>query len=359
MTPLYSQRLRYACLKARELLVGRAFVSRHPWTPYCRYCPIENLRAILLAVCIYVSLPLAAQAQSGNEAGITEEYANKVINEAVNTNTLFASQDFISTGRFSQRRRDQPDTSYETFRLPGEMVFGERDDTIRPFLLGHFALLKVTSGVASPDGESPADFSVANLFAISGGSGVYIRLWERVWLAPALAVSFAHLRNSYDFNNPYSQKVLRKQDEEYFNWSMNLFTYTPGLRILYEARIGARTFHYTLGFMQLLNDSIHSTSDKINIDSASSLLSNRFEYRYPLGVSIADNDLSIQPIFQWSNISGKAASGLGFVNMFEVGADVLADVKESFLFFSQLYVGASYISADNFEGYHIGFGGHF
>lgn len=325
---------------------------------FCQGC-LQKPRGLCLAVLACVFMSFAVEAQSGSEGGITQEYANKAINEAVNTSTLFASQDFISTGRFLQRRRGQPDTSYETFRVPGEVTFGEHDDTIRPFVLGHFALLKVTSGVAAADGNGPNDFSVSNLSALTSGTGVYIRLWKELSIAPTLAVSFAHLRSSYDFNNSFSQRVLQKQDHEYYNWSMNLFTYNPGIRVLYDTQVGAGTFYYTIGFMQLLNDSINSTSDAINIDSASSLLSNRLEYMAPLGVSLADAELSIKPIFQWSNISGKAAAGLGFVNMYEVGADVLADVKESFLWFSQVYVGASYISADNFEGYHIGFGGHF
>lgn len=340
-------------------MISQMAVSRTFSRCSCDWTCSDSLQVLGVAYLLFVFMACVGHAQSRNDAGITQEYANKVINEAVNTNTLFASQDFISTGRFLQRRRGQPDTLYETFRLPGEIAFGEHDDTIRPFVLGHVALLKVTSGVAAPEGPSANDFSVSRLFAITTGTGVYIRLFDTLRVAPTLAVSFAHLRNAYDFNNPYSQQVLQKQDNEFYNWSMNLFTYTPGMRILYEANYGAGTFQYTLGFMQLLNDSINSTSHEINIDSASSLLSNKFEYLEPLGVAIKGNELSIKPIFQWSNISGKAAAGLGFVNMFEVGADVLTDFKESFLFFSQVYVGASYISADNFEGYHLGLGGNF
>jgi hypothetical protein len=282
-----------------------------------------------------------------------------VINVAVNTNTLFASQDLISNGKFLQRRTDQPDTQYETFRLPVEIPLGDEDAVVRPFFQSAGALLKVTSGVTAPPDAGEDDFSITHLFSVTAGTGAYVRLADSFFCVPGLAVSFAHLRNNYDFNNSYSQTVLEQENREFFDWSMDLFTYSPSMKFIYQFTIGEGEGRYTVGYSHLFNNSVYSTSNKIDVNSASGLLINRVEFSQPLGVEVANSNLALRPFFQWSNINGKAASGLRFVNMFEVGADLISKLKETFVIFSEVYIGASYVSADNFEGYHIGFGGHF
>jgi hypothetical protein len=288
-----------------------------------------------------------------------EEYANQVINETVNTNTLFASQDLIANGRYVQRRKGQPDSKYEMFRLPIEIPLAERDSVVRPFVTSSGALLKVTSGASTMDGEGESDFSVSRLFSVMGGAGAYVRLWEGFFVVPSLGVTYTHLRNNYDYNNPYSQSVLQTLGGDFFNWDVDLLTYAPTMRFIYEGTVGSGTAKWVAGFSQLLNDSIHATSDKIKVDSATGFLWNRIEYKKPLGVEVSQGELAIRPFFQWSNISGKAAAGLNLVNLYEVGADVMSLFKEGRAFFSDIYVGASYVSGDSFEGYHLGLGGHF
>jgi hypothetical protein len=292
-------------------------------------------------------------------AGYTRDYVEEVLNESVNTNTLFASHDLISNGRFVQRRVNQPDTQYDTFRVPAEIVLGDRSESIRPFVRTGFGLLKVTGGAASIDGRGLNDFSVTKLITVSSGFGAYFDIAEGLSIAPAVVVSYSHLRNDYDFNNPYSQDVLATEYGEFYNWGLDLFTYTPQMRIVYERPLTTGRFRYTVAVSQLFNDSFHSGSANVKINSSSGLVSNRVEYQYDLGLSLAGAALAIQPFFQWGNISGKAASGLNFVNMFEVGADWIFTFKEKFGPLSALYVGASYVSADSFEGYHIGLGGRF
>lgn len=288
-----------------------------------------------------------------------EQYANQVINETVNTNTLFASQDLIANGRYVQRRKGEPDSKYEMFRLPIEIPLADRDSVFRPFALSSGALLKVTSGTSTIDGAGESDFSTSQLFSVMGGGGVYVRLHERFFVVPSLSLTYTHLRNNYDYNNPYSQSVLQALGGDFFNWNVDLFTYSPTVRFIYEGPVGSGTAKWVAGFSHLLNDSIHTTSDKIKVDSATGFLWNRVEYKKPLGVEVAGGELALRPFFQWSNISGKAAAGLNLVNLFEVGADLMSLFKDSRSFFSDIYVGASYVSGDSFEGYHLGLGGHF
>jgi hypothetical protein len=333
-----------------------------------------RLRAVLalmmgsfrrLFVCVALLLcarfiQTSAECQTRNTPLVfNEEYANQVINETVNTNTLFASQDLIANGRYVQRRKGQPDSKYEMFRLPVEIPLAERGEGFRPFVISSGALLKVTSGTSTVDGPGESDFSLSRLFSVTGGVGAYVRLWEEFFMVPSLGLTYTHLRNNYDYNNPYSQAVLQTLGGDFFNWNVDLLTCAPTVRFIYEGAIGSGTAKWVAGVSQLLNDSIHATSDKIKVDSATGFLWNRLEYKKPLGVEVVEGELAIRPFFQWSNISGKAAAGLNLVNLYEVGADVMSLFKEGGAFFSDIYVGASYVSGDSFEGYHLGLGGHF
>lgn|GEM_PF-1645684 len=318
--------------------------------------------ARLIGICFWlaaIAFPADAFADDVLNPGYTRDYVQEVLNESVNTTTLFAAHELISNGRFLKRRINQPDTKYEMFRLPVELLLTDKSDSVRPFVKTGFGLLKVTGGSTSIDGQGESDFSVTKSLTLISGAGVYIDLADGLSIAPAVMVSYTHLNNQYDFNNPFSQDVLSGQFGDFYNWNLDLLTYTPQLRMIYQTQMGPGRFRYTISASQLFNDSFHSTSVNVSINSASGLISNRFEYQNDLGVSVGTAAVALQPFFQWGYISGKAASGLNFVNMYEVGADVIFSLKEKLAGVSDIYVGASYVSADSFEGYHVGFGAHF
>lgn len=311
--------------------------------------------AALAAGLVAAASPAIAQ---GNDQ---QQFANETINESVNTTTLFAYQDVFSTGKFTKRHSDQPDTRYTTLRAPFEAKLGETGGSWQPYVNGSAALLHVSSGEAMPPGaQGEDDFSTSKLFALATGVGTYYQVSDDFKLAASASLAFSHLTNHYDFNNSYSQQVLQPDSSLYYNWDMNLFTYAPTARAIYETHWerGA-IFNYTLGYSQLFNDSIASSSPAINIDSSTGLLWNRIAYTEPTGVHLYEVPSAVRPFFQWSNISGEAARGLDLVNLYEVGADLVFSFKEKFVVLSQLHWGASYISGDNFEGYHLGLGGKF
>jgi hypothetical protein len=308
---------------------------------------------------LFLLLALNAYADDGVPVGFTRDYAEALLNEAVNTNTLFSSQSLISNGSFLQRRVGQPDIQYESFRLPVELSLAESSDGVRPFVTTGFGLLKVTGGAAPLEGGGQNDFSVTRLFTLSSGFGAYIDILKGLSIAPVFALSYSHLNNRYDFNNGFSQGVLSQQYSDFYNWSLDLFTYTPELRVLYELKFDCGEFRYMLRASQLFNDSFDSGSADVKINSSSGLVSNRVEFEREIGVLADSTAMSVQPFFQWGNISGRAASGLNLVNLFEVGADLIFKLNKRFGPLSELYVGSSYVSADNFEGYHLGLGGHF
>ncbi len=287
------------------------------------------------------------------------DFINNVTNEAVNASMIFATDDAVSNGHFVLRRSPQPDKKYDSFKLPGEYVFGERGQTWRPFVRGSFSRVKITSGNNPIDGVGEGDFSVTDLYAGTIGTGVQWRATDSITFVPGFNLTYSHLSNNYDFNNPYSQANFTPADGQIFNSDMDLFTYAPSLRMLYTRETCWGAVHYNLGYQHLFNDSISTDHSSLNVQSNTGLLTNRFDMEVPLGVEVQQSQLSVRPAFQWTHINGEAVNGLHFVNMFELGADILADVADKGIWVSTLSLGGSYMFADDFEGYRIGLGARF
>jgi hypothetical protein len=288
--------------------------------------------------------------------GEVAEFVNGIINESVNANTLFASQESIATGRFTQRQNGQPDKDYTTIRLPGEFAFGDISDTVRPFVEGNGAMLRTTAGYNPPDTLGEADFTVTSLFALSAGAGVYIKLSDSWTLAPAASLTYSHIKNRYDFNNLYSQTYLQQYESDLFNWVMDVLTYAPSLKLLYQRDIGFAVLNYQISYAYLFNDTISDDSPAIDVNSSTGLCSNRIDLLIPTGAVVQASSLFVRPMFQWSNVSGNAVAGLGLRDLYEVGADLVGKVLDTDSLISTFTVGASYVTGDSFEGYHLGVG---
>ena len=303
-----------------------------------------------------VAMPSCCHAQVSTEetSSSLQRFVDGVINESVNANTLFASQEAFSTGRYSQRRSSDPDKDYTAIRIPARVVRGEKTDSVRPVFMGNGALLRTTTGVSPIDGIGEDDFTVTSLFALTAGTGVMFRISESLKVVPSFALSYSHIKNRYDYNNPYSQGNLEPNDRELFNWRLDLFTYTPAIKVYYELDLGIATIDYHIGYTYLFNDSLSSNSSVININSSTGLLTNRIDVPIPTGLSVEGAPLFIRPMFQWNNISGKAVAGLGLRDLYEVGADLVAKISDTEAVLSSITVGASYVTGRDFEGYHIG-----
>lgn len=303
-------------------------------------------------LCVQARADTTAQQDSGEIA----EFVNGIINESVNANTLFASQESIATGRFTQRQSGQPDKDYTTIRLPGEFAFGDISNTVRPFVEGNGAMLRTTAGYNPPDTLGEADFTVTSLFALSAGAGAYIKLSDSWTLAPAASISYSHIKNRYDFNNTYSQTYLQKYESDLFNWVMDVFTYAPSLKLFYQRDIGFAVLNYQVSYSYLFNDTISDDSPAIDVNSSTGLSSNRIDLLIPTGMVFQASSLFVRPMSQWNNISGNAVAGLGMRDLYEVGADLVGKVLDTDSFISTCTVGASYVTGDSFEGYHLGAG---
>ena len=312
--------------------------------------------AVYLLTAIFTRHLASAEDSFSSNSGEIAEFVNGIINESVNANTLFASQEAIATGRYTQRQSPQPDKDYTTIRLPGQFALGEQGDTVRPLVVGNAALLRTTAGYNSPDDIGEADFTVTSLFSLSAGGGARVKISDSITLSPQVSLTYSHIKNRYDFNNPYSQTYLEVYESELFNWTMDVFTYTPSLRMFYQKDVGLAVFNYQIAYSYLINDTISDDSSLIDINKSTGLCSNRFDLLIPTGLILDTSSLYVRPMFQWNNITGSAVAGLGLRDLYEVGADAVAKILDDDAWLSTMTIGASYVTGDSFEGVHIGAG---
>jgi hypothetical protein len=137
---------------------------------------------------------------------------------------------------------------------------------------------------------------------------------------------------------------------------MDVFTYAPSLRLFYHRDIGFGVVNYQVAYTYLFNDTISDDSSAIDVNSSTGLCSSRVDLLIPTGITLSASSLYVRPMFQWNNISGNAVGGLGLRDLYEVGTDMVGKVLEGESFISTFTVGASYVTGDNFEGYHLGAG---
>jgi hypothetical protein len=137
---------------------------------------------------------------------------------------------------------------------------------------------------------------------------------------------------------------------------MDVFTYTPSLKLFYQRDIGFAVLNYQIAYTYLFNDAISDDSPAIDVNSSTGLCTNRVDFLIPTGVVVKSSSLFARPMFQWNNISGNAVAGLGLRDLYEVGADLVGKVLETDSFISTFTVGASYVTGDSLEGYHLGAG---
>jgi hypothetical protein len=137
---------------------------------------------------------------------------------------------------------------------------------------------------------------------------------------------------------------------------MDVFTYAPSLKLFYQRELGLATLNYQLSYTYLFNDTVSDDSPAIDVNSSTGLCTNRVDLLIPTDVAFQSSSLFVRPMFQWNNISGNAVAGLGLRDLYEVGADLVGKVLDTDSFISTFTVGASYVTGDSFEGYHLGAG---
>ncbi len=316
---------------------------------------------LLVALWVPLSLSLAPTRVFAQELELPPEIVREVnrgIEQGVNAITLFTSQDSVSSGSFEIDGEDgESGSDFSVNRLPLVRLLGQKGDEFRPrfeVVVGHFGAQ--SSGATGLDPTDATDFQRVSAWSFSGAAGVEWRATESLTLTPMFNVIYTHLKRRYDYNNPFSQTILRLFDREIFNTSIDLITYNPSLAARYKLISGKTGIVFGAKYAHLFNSSESSKSRIIDVDSDSGLLQTAVEVTAPLGVSLADMPVEARPYIVRSDIYGDARKGLGLSYFHELGFDFLLDLAQVSEFAKTLSVGGSYSFGESLTGWRVGVG---
>ena len=312
--------------------------------------------AISLIVTGVVNSALILLASPSFAAPSASEFNDRV-NEVVNGVTIFTTQDTASSGVFSFES-DSPgvsDVDIDLIKIPVTHTFGEDQDVLRPQVRGVLGNLTSTRSVATGGPGSIDDFSRLEVLTAGVSGGVVYRIWDELRITPLFGIAYSHVKRRYDFNNSFSQTNLLPFDQDAFNTSVDVMTYSPTVELDYTFKKGATTLIPKVRYSHLFNDSVSSKSSVIDVNSDSGMLQSFFDVNTPLGYKLLGQDLGLHPYIVRTDLFGSAKDARGPNYFHELGADLtFTDSNRKTL--KGFSIGGSYLFGEDFTGYRIGVG---
>lgn len=324
------------------------------------------MKSLLLVIFILLTSYSSALAQDPVNEEELVGFINGVVNGLVNANTLFTSQEEVSSGYFKLNTEgsgpgDSERVKFNVLKIPAHYsLCDDKDAAVRPYIravLGQASQIESVSPTEGATGLS--DFSAVDTRSISLGGGADIELFDNFTLRPDFVATYSRIKNRYDYNNDVSLLIGAFVDGQVFNWNMDVMTYTPSVRAQYVIPLETLIVTLRSSYSYLLNKSFSSSSDILNVDSSTNLIRNGIIVEVPTGVSLFDTPISVRPFFSRSDLGGSAARALGFDYFYEVGGDLAFKVQDTLPLLSELSVGGSYTWGDDMEGVRIGIGASF
>ena len=289
-------------------------------------------------------------------------FVNGVVNGVVNANTLFTSQEAVSSGYFKLNSgEDDSRIKLRVLKIPFRYsLCDENEASVRPYVRGLLGQASQIESVAPVEGATGlSDFSAVDTWSGSLAGGVDIELFDHFTLTPDFAATYSRVRNRYNYNNDVSQIIGAFVDQQVFNWNMDVMTYTPSIRAQYVVPLETLTLTFQSSFSHLYNRSFSTSSDILEVDSSTNLVRNMAQVEVPTGATIFDIPINVRPFFSRTELGGSARKALGFSSYYESGMDLAFKVKDSLPLLSELSIGGAYTWGRDVEGVRFGIGGAF
>jgi hypothetical protein len=211
-------------------------------------------------------------------------------------------------------------------------------------------LLRLTQSVPLSRGEGEDDFSRLYATDVYLGGGVEWKDLSGIYVRPSVNLSYTHVRKRYDYNSALTQQFLRPYDAEVFNTRIDVITYSPNLEIGYRHAISDIAVSLKSKYAHLWNRSFSSSSDLIDIDSATGLLKNEIGALFPLGNLAESLPLSLNTTLARGDLYQTARAALGFSYFHELGVGLLFDLRKIVSVVDSIQINTSYTVADDFYG---------
>jgi hypothetical protein len=279
---------------------------------------------------------------------------------------VFTGRNSASSGNFTF---DDNGPEIAITNVPFSYTFGEENDQTRFRLRGSLGQLErraenpTFSDIQNEEPEleglpNGADFEKDTATSLTLGTSALITPVKGLTIEPAFDLVWTHVKRRYDYNNFVSALLAQKFDRDVFNNSTESITYSPSLAVNYVVDLGCGyTLNPGVTYTHLWSEDLWSKSQFGNFAIDSGVLQSRLGSNIPLPFQAFGKDTSVRPFAVMTNLYGAVEDSLEEDTMYEFGSDVAFAVNNSW--FSDLTVGAAYITASNFDGYRFSIGAEF
>jgi hypothetical protein len=300
---------------------------------------------------VAVALTLGAAAAPA-AAQTDDPEAGRIIGRAIAAGTLLATDDLASGGRYTVD--DDADTEFRIRQLGGDHRF-ERAGRFEPFIGVTIGQVLVDQKIDLGDaGRADSDFEIWGIAVRGGGRFRFASGWFAVVRAQ-VSYDFAESRLRYP--DPETAEILGPLiDGVLFNWQAEAVTLEGGVGLGWEHRTagGVRTL--------LQAATTHLRTDPVKTDHPVQDVTtdSRYErllaaFQIPLGVSISDRPLRLDPRLRHTFLDDELADPLDSNSFTDLRLALLAEWPETSRWpISGLGLAVSYTTADAFEGWSVG-----
>jgi hypothetical protein len=312
----------------------------------------------MLAIGVALSVtPVSAQSTSDLIPDEIRAEINETLSAGLNGLVAFGSASTLGSGYFTFDTEGAPDTELDVLRLFNtiDLVDPESSSYV-PFINFGIGQVKYTEQVP-PLEESPGlnDFTTVTSNSVALGVGVDIELADNFYLTPAFDFAYTETENKYDYNNLYSQAVLQFFDGNLFNWEVETLSYQPSIKARYEFDAAEDvTITPSVSYTQIYVESIHSSSDIIDVSTSAGVLKSRLKVDFEEAGCFMGRPLSIIPQVSRTDLYGDAREGLGIDYFHEVSLTFLAKDQSDIPLFKDVGITGAYSFGDNVSGWRIG-----
>jgi len=280
---------------------------------------------------------------------------NNSISQAVNGLVIFSSSSSLGSGYFTFDAKDSPDTKLDIIRLMGDYKLGNPEDSIVPFVRGGVGQLKLSEEIPDFLEQGGAnDFSTVTTSSVSLGAGADVNITGGFYFTPMFDLIYSHTENKYDYNNIFSQEILKLFDRDVFNWDIDTMSYNPGAMIKYVAKSGSTTITPSVTYTHAFVNSFWTNSSLYDVNTSSGILNSKIKAEIPSGFNIGSSEISVIPQFSRTDIYKDARAGIGIGYFHEVAVALMAKNQTFLPLFQDIGVSGGYSFGDDVTGYRIG-----
>jgi hypothetical protein len=275
----------------------------------------------------------------------------------------FTSPTTIAQGSFTSKYDDEPDGSFDVFKLPIPYYFN-KESNVQPFFKFTYGCSKFSRLFYVNDDETPFEEDIGKEESLkitthSFGLTTGIK-WEYIdgfSIEPSLGITYSHIKHRQESDTRIYEVIIEQHPSlyrDYFDTTVDVVSISPVIRHSIDYDPGFGIIGFDLHYVYLYSRSLRSKSRYADISANSRILHTSLDYEIPTGRALFKRDIAIKPFIARTDFFGDVKQGMDLNHLYEYGMNIVFDVGNIKNLFSRLSVGGSFITGHEFSGWKFG-----